>query len=98
MSLKGPLKIAIFGQAANEPVVAGGGSGAVFPTEVITPLQGIADAVGIKISNFESYSCNANYTKGVYISQVNFFLVMLSYWYYQLIILKNTIQYVIVFF
>jgi hypothetical protein len=79
LSLKGPLKIAIFGQAANEPVVAGGGSGAVFPTEVITPLQGIADAVGIKISNFESYSCNANYTKGVYISQVNFFLVMLSY-------------------
>ncbi len=35
-----PLKIAMFGLAAREPVIGGGGSGSVFPAYIVSPYQG----------------------------------------------------------
>lgn len=55
---KSKSKIAIFGKSALEPVVAGGGSGAVTPPYVISPLMGIANALGISIPDSNAFSCN----------------------------------------
>jgi beta-glucosidase len=44
----GPLKIALFGGAARAPIVAGGGSGSVFPSHVVSPYEGILKALGIE--------------------------------------------------
>lgn len=62
-------KIAIFGRSAIEPVISGGGSGAVFPSYVVSPYEGIAKALGIHLPD-ASYSCDTNtLTKNAQIKQ-----------------------------
>lgn len=58
LSTSKPLKMAVFGKSALEPVIAGGGSGAVFPAYVVSPLKGILEVVGLKVPE-STFSCNA---------------------------------------
>jgi beta-glucosidase len=51
------FKIALFGTSARAPITGGGGSGAVFPEHVVTPYQGLLDALGITDPNPQTYSC-----------------------------------------
>ncbi len=54
------MKIALFGKSASEPVIAGGGSGSVFPPYVISPYRGLMDALNIPIPDGAfTYSCNS---------------------------------------
>ena len=61
-------KIAIFGKSAIQPVIAGGGSGAVFPPYVSTPYEGIANALSIHLPKM-SLTCNTTIIKNVKINQ-----------------------------
>lgn len=61
-----PMKIALFGQAATQPIVAGGGSGAVYPSGTVSPYKGIANALGIDVQDFISTSCDGDYKEGIF--------------------------------
>lgn len=47
ISVDGPKKIALIGQAARRPIVAGGGSGRVIPKHVVSPHEGVMSYLGI---------------------------------------------------
>ena len=42
-----PLKVAVVGHMARQPIIGGGGSGQVFPKDVVSPYEGIAAALDI---------------------------------------------------
>ena len=44
-----PMKIAVIGHMARQPIIGGGGSGQVFPKETISPYNGIAAALGVPV-------------------------------------------------
>ena len=62
------VKIAIFGMSALEPVLGGGGSGAVFPAEVVSPYRGILEALGIPTEPL-SFDCKSELYDGVQFNQ-----------------------------
>lgn len=62
------VKIAIFGMSALEPVLGGGGSGAVFPSEVVSPYRGILEAVGIEPEPVR-YDCKSELYESVQFNQ-----------------------------
>jgi len=65
-----PQKIAIFGKAATQPIIAGGGSGAVFPSGVVSPYKGLATALGIEVEDFTATSCDSGrFTEGIFYAQ-----------------------------
>ena len=48
-SSRPPLRLALFGAAAHQPVLGGGGSGAVFPKNPSIPIEAIAKALDIEL-------------------------------------------------
>ena len=54
------LKIALFGGGVNAPIIAGGGSGSVFPSHVVSPLDAIFEVLNIENNNPPIVTCNPN--------------------------------------
>lgn len=52
-----PMKIAVIGHMARQPIIGGGGSGQVFPKETISPFVGISAALGVP-SDSMSVNCS----------------------------------------
>ena len=61
-SLNSPKKLLLVGKAARVPIVAGGGSGAVFPADdaVISPWAGFLDILGLKDPEPVVVNCDIN--------------------------------------
>jgi hypothetical protein len=53
----GPYKIALLGKSALAPIVAGGGSGSVFPPHILSPYKGILSALNIDDQFPVTHSC-----------------------------------------
>jgi beta-glucosidase len=53
-----PIKIAVMGMGAVAPIVGGGGSGAVFPSHVVTPYQALSSLFEIP-GGETTYQCSA---------------------------------------
>jgi len=48
----------MFGQTARSPIVAGGGSGSIMPAYIVSPYQGLMEALGIKDELPVTASCD----------------------------------------
>lgn len=75
-----PLKIAMFGGGVRAPIIAGGGSGAVFPSKVVTPFDAMLEILEISDNNPVTATCDPDdYVNDIGVRHV---IIRVCYFYY----------------